>query len=127
MKLGYWDVYAKAAPARYMLWYKGQEYEDHLYTMASASDAERWQAEKNSMLETGVLLPNLPYLVDGDQTIAESSAINRYLGRKLDLDCSEEKKVLRDQLETVFEQNMFGVYRRFAYKHYCMHAHGDIF
>ncbi|VDP94899.1 unnamed protein product [Echinostoma caproni] len=56
--------------------YLGEAYEDRLY---GHDDIEKWKAQKYSL---GLELPNLPYYIDGDLKITQSSAILRYLAEK---------------------------------------------
>ncbi|XP_063694851.1 glutathione S-transferase Mu 2-like [Bolinopsis microptera] len=50
---------------------------------------KRWADEK---FESGLDLPNLPYLIDGDIKVTQTVAICRYLGRKFGLVPGDDEK-----------------------------------
>ncbi len=58
-----------------MLAYSGVPFENFTYT-----DGDKWF--KEDKLHLGLDFPNLPYLVDGEYNLTESSAIQRYIIRK---------------------------------------------
>merc|ERR1719350_1202923 len=108
MKLGYWPIYARAAPIRYMLWYGDKKYTEKIY-----ESFDEWGADKAKMIEKKILLANLPYLeTDCGKTIAETAAIVKFLARKFKLiGKTEEELILQDQLDSYFEDLMKGVYK----------------
>ena len=74
--LSYWGgIRGSAQPARYVLEYAQIPYEQTLYT-----NDDDWFVRDKSSLST--LLPNLPYIKDGDLILTEHDAIVRYLARK---------------------------------------------
>ena len=75
MKLGYWAFRGAGHISRLSLAYSGLEWEDVKHV-----DREKWQAEEKAGL--GMDFPNLPYLIDGDFKLSESSAIPRYVLKK---------------------------------------------
>ena len=79
--LGYWKIRGLAQPARYMLAYSGVDYEDKQYEQGEGPEFCRkvWSEVKPTMPHD---FPNLPYLIDGDVAITESSAIYRYIINK---------------------------------------------
>lgn len=50
---------------------------------------EEWDALKNNL---GLNFPNLPYLIDDEVKLSQSSAILRYLGRKHKLNGKNDKE-----------------------------------
>ena len=72
IKLGYWGIRAKAQIPRLLLAYTGAQWENVAY-----SDPAKWFGDDK--LNLGLDFPNLPYLIDGDVKISESSAIERYI------------------------------------------------
>lgn len=72
MKLGYWGVRGRAQVPRLLLAYSGVEFEDHHYT-----DPSKWAGQDK--LQLGLNFPNLPYLIDGDYNLTESTAIQSYI------------------------------------------------
>lgn len=97
MKLGYWNIRGFAAPIRYLLAYKEVEFEDKLYDFGPPPDFDRseWLEEK---FDLELDFPNLPYLIDGDVKMSQSTAILRYLARKFDLVGSTDGEQLRVEL-----------------------------
>ncbi|XP_046839861.1 glutathione S-transferase Mu 1-like [Xenia sp. Carnegie-2017] len=97
--LGYWNMRGLAQPIRFLLAYTSTEYEDKRYTCGPPPDYNRedWLKEKENL---GLDFPNLPYFIDGDTKITQSSAIIRYIARKHNL-CGEtdEEKAIVDMIE----------------------------
>ncbi|GFU57897.1 glutathione S-transferase Mu 1 [Nephila pilipes] len=84
--LGYWDIRGLAEPVRYLLHYKKVSFEDKRY-----STYDSWQIDK---FRLNLDFPNLPYYIDENVKLTQSTAILRYLARKHDLDgATEEEKV----------------------------------
>lgn len=75
VKLCYWGIRGLAQTPRLLLAYSGVEFEDYHYT-----DSDKWFQEDK--LHLGLDFPNLPYLVDGEFNITESTAIHRYIIKK---------------------------------------------
>ncbi|ELT96264.1 hypothetical protein CAPTEDRAFT_21681 [Capitella teleta] len=88
--LAYWDIRGLAQPARLLLEYVGEDYEDKKYVCGPAPDFDRscWMDVKHTL---GFDFPNLPYLIDGDIKITQSNAILRYIARKHNLCGTTEK------------------------------------
>merc|ERR1711941_33879 len=96
MILGYWDLGGRATVARYILAASGKKWEDKRH------NRDTWTATKTDMIKNGVDLPNLPYLIDGDRTIAETSAVVRYLGRKCGFTAkTESEQIFEDQTDSI--------------------------
>ncbi len=75
IQFGYWGIRGRAQVIRLLLTYTGLDWEDTIY-----SDPTKWFANDKQTL--GLDFPNLPYLIDGDLKISESSAILRYVAVK---------------------------------------------
>ena len=75
VKLGYWGIRGLAQIPRLLLAYSGVEFEDVLYT-------ERGAWFDNDKKTLGLSFPNIPYLLDGDFSLTESFAIQRYIVRR---------------------------------------------
>lgn len=73
--VGYWGVAGLGNQIRYLLSYLNVNFEDKLYT-----EQDQWF--KNDKTGLGIPLPNLPYLIDGDFKLSESTAIIRYIPKK---------------------------------------------
>jgi glutathione S-transferase len=92
VKLGYWGIRGLAHVPRLLLSHAGVEFEDQLYT-----EAPKWFGEDKVNL--GLSFPNIPYLIDGEFNLTESTAIQRYIinryGKKelLGKDAKDEARV----------------------------------
>ncbi|CAG2173804.1 unnamed protein product [Oppiella nova] len=75
--LGYRDIRGLGQPIRYLLTYAGVEFVDRRY-----GSTEDWLLDKHAL---GLQFPNLPYYIDSDKKLTQSTAIMRYLGRKYGL------------------------------------------
>ncbi|KAJ6646449.1 Glutathione S-transferase 2 [Pseudolycoriella hygida] len=95
--LAYWDVRGLASNIRNLLHYKEVEFEDKLYKIGPAPDYDtsEWISAKPTL---GLDFPNLPYYIDGDVKLSQSTAILRYLGRKYDLVGDNEAQTQRIEL-----------------------------
>lgn len=74
-KFGYWGVRGAGQVIRFLLGYTKTPFEDVLY-----SAREKWFDEDKKNL--GFDFPNLPYLIDGDFKLTESTAIMHYVINK---------------------------------------------
>ena len=74
MEFGYWGIKGLAEPIRLIAAYTGVELKEH-----NPASREAWGVEKAAF---GAPFANLPYLVDGDFKVTESSAIPVYLAHK---------------------------------------------
>jgi len=86
----YWKIRGLAQPARLLLNYVGEEFEDKQYEQGDGPgfSTECWTSVKTSL---GLDFPNLPYYIDGDIKITQSNAILRYIARKHNLLGENEK------------------------------------
>lgn len=76
--LGYWDIRGLGEPIRYLLHFKGVDFEDKRYYTHPS-----WMVEKFTL---GLDFPNLPYFIDENVKISQSKTILRYLAKKYDLE-----------------------------------------
>ncbi|GFS39619.1 glutathione S-transferase Mu 1 [Nephila pilipes] len=86
--LGYWNIRGLAEPVRYILYYKNVDFVDKRYQ----SGKDDWIKEKFTL---GLDFPNLPYYIEGDLKLTQSSAILRYVARKYGLDGKDDQEKLR--------------------------------
>jgi glutathione S-transferase len=70
--LGYWNIHGLAQPIRLLLAYTKTDFVDHM------PSRPEWAVEKAENAY-GLEFPNLPYFVDGDVKLSQSSAIMRHL------------------------------------------------
>jgi len=82
--LGYMPIRGAAQPIRFLLAYVGQEYEEKRYEFGPPPTYEKtaWLKEKFNL---GLDFPNLPYYMDGDVKLTQSSGILRYIASKHNL------------------------------------------
>ncbi|UYV82333.1 GSTM3 [Cordylochernes scorpioides] len=124
--LGYWDLRGLGSPLRYLLHHVGQDFEDQLYTFGPAPDYSRdsWLSVKYTL---GLDFPNLPYYIDGEVKLTQSTAILRYLARKHGLNGkTEEENQQLDLLEQQFDDLRWGVVR-LCYDPNCNNLKDDYF
>ena len=78
--LGYWDIRGLAEPARLMFEFLEIPYEDKRYVCGDAPNYDRscWLDIKPTL---GLPFPNLPYFIDGETKLTESSAILKHIAR----------------------------------------------
>jgi glutathione S-transferase len=70
--LGYWKIRGLAQPLRHLLSYTGLEFQEVQY-----DNREKWFQEDK--VNIGLDFPNIPYLIDGDFKLTESTAIAKYI------------------------------------------------
>ncbi|XP_018027524.1 glutathione S-transferase Mu 4-like [Hyalella azteca] len=92
--LGYWAIRGLAQVPRYMLVFAEVEFEEKQYTWGTAPDFDRgeWTSVKDNL---GLEFPNLPYFIDGEVKMTESSAITKHLARRYNLLGSTEEEHIR--------------------------------
>ena len=80
-------MHQRAQAIRLLLEFTGTEFEDRKLTMEGAPTYSKacWTDIKDKL---GLDFPNLPYFIDGDVKITQSTAILRYIARKHGL-CGE--------------------------------------
>ncbi|GIY57603.1 glutathione S-transferase Mu 1 [Caerostris darwini] len=89
--LGYWDLRGLAEPIRYLLHYVKVDFEDKRYQFTQ----DGWQKDKFAL---GLDFPNLPYYMEGDVKLTQSTAILRHLARKHGLDGKDAEQKLKVSL-----------------------------
>ena len=79
--LGYWKIRGLAAQIRYILHYANVDFTDCQYEQGDAPDFSResWFSVKSTL---GLDFPNLPYWIDSDVKLTETSAITKYVCKK---------------------------------------------
>jgi glutathione S-transferase len=96
--LGYWRVRGRGQVPRLLLAYTGAVWEDVQYT-----SPEQWFGNDKQSLQLS--FPNLPYLIEGDFRITETSAICTYI-----IERSARKELLgRNAQERALVLNVVGV------------------
>jgi len=90
--LGYWTLRGRGEPIRNLLHFADVKFEDKHYT-----GMEEWGKDKEAL---GLDFPNLPYYIDGDRKITETTAIMSYLARKYKLDGGCEDNRIRVDMAT---------------------------
>jgi Glutathione S-transferase, N-terminal domain/Putative lumazine-binding len=93
---GYWKIRGLGSPIKYLLEYLGVPYEEKLYDYGDGPEfnTDSWNKEKFNL---GMDFPNLPYLIDGDLKISESSAILRYIANQYGESINFSGKTLEDK------------------------------
>ncbi|KAJ6646585.1 Glutathione S-transferase Mu 3 [Pseudolycoriella hygida] len=89
--LGYWNVRGLTSPIRNLLHFTETEYEEKLYGFRD-EERKEWLADKSTL---DLDFPNLPYYIDGNVKLTQSTAILRYLGRKFNLIGDNEEQTQR--------------------------------
>lgn len=81
--LGYWKIRGLVANLRYQAIYSDIEINQVDYVQGPGPEFSRdaWMSVKHSL---GFDFPNLPYLIDGETKLTETSAIHYYLAQKYD-------------------------------------------
>lgn len=96
--LGYWRIRGRGQIPRLLLAYTGAVWEDVQYT----SPVQWFGGDKETL---GLDFPNLPYLLEGDLKISETSAIISYIVER-----SNQKELLGKNLhDRALVQNIDGV------------------
>ncbi|KAM7539430.1 hypothetical protein Aperf_G00000056367 [Anoplocephala perfoliata] len=85
--LGYFNIRGLAEHIRMLLHYLGVKYEDKIY------NREEWFAEK---FKLGMDFPNVPYYIDGDFKVTQTSAIIEYIADSHDMipTCKKRRAML---------------------------------
>jgi len=95
----YWNIRAVGQPIRMLLEYSGQEYEDKTYFISlplGPDSKKEWHQVRDAV---GLDFPNLPYYIDGNVKLTNSSTIIRYIANKHNLaGRTEEEKAKVDML-----------------------------
>lgn len=96
--LAYWKIRGMAAGMQYLFRHLGVEYNFKTYESNYTNQVVDNSAWLNEKFTLGMSFPNLPYIVDGDYKITESSACYEYICAKwkpeyLGRDSAEKGKV----------------------------------
>ncbi|XP_067951007.1 glutathione S-transferase Mu 1-like [Watersipora subatra] len=112
--LGYWEIRGLAHSIRLLLHYKEAEFVNKMYPQGPPPDFSReaWYSEKFNL---GLDFPNLPYYIDGDVKLTETSAIFAYLGRKYNLCGSTEDARVRNDMVYSVQDSHRSAYVRLSY------------
>eukprot|EP00448_Togula_jolla_P018103 CAMPEP_0170590778 /NCGR_PEP_ID=MMETSP0224-20130122/12050_1 /TAXON_ID=285029 /ORGANISM="Togula jolla, Strain CCCM 725" /LENGTH=310 /DNA_ID=CAMNT_0010914595 /DNA_START=46 /DNA_END=979 /DNA_ORIENTATION=+ len=95
LTIGYWDIRGLAAPLRMICTYAGADFESVEYDVTGEP---AWGKDKPGLKEKNAMI-NLPYILDGDRVITQSTACFLYLGRKFKIDGkTEEASCINDQV-----------------------------
>ncbi|VDL58054.1 unnamed protein product [Hymenolepis diminuta] len=102
--LGYWNIRGLAEQIRLLLRYLKVEYQEKLYEPGPAPDYDRreWMADKFNL---GLSFPNLPYYIDGDFKISQSSAILEYIADRHDMvsNCKKQRAILHMLMNSILD------------------------
>ncbi|VDN98903.1 unnamed protein product [Rodentolepis nana] len=94
--LGYWDIRGLAEPIRLLLRHLGADFKDKIYIIGDGPvyPPKEWLDEK---FKLGLEFPNLPYYIDGDFKLTQSSAILEYIAEVHNMvpSCVKQRAVLR--------------------------------
>ncbi|GFR33338.1 glutathione S-transferase Mu 1 [Trichonephila clavata] len=85
---GYWDMRGYGEPIRFLLHYKKIDFEDKRYNVNTGD----WLKDKFNL---GLDFPNLPYYIEDDLRITQSTTIIQYLARKYGMDGKDERQKVR--------------------------------
>lgn len=97
LTIGYWDIRGLAAPLRMMCEYAGTNYENKTYEVSGEPDQwdrSAWLDVKPALQVKNPMM-NLPYILDGDNTIVQTNACFLYLGRKFHLNGKNENDLCK--------------------------------
>jgi len=98
--LGYWDIRGNTEAIRLVLTYAGIDFNDKRYSFVKGEEPRaQWFAEKFTL---NLPFPNLPYWVEGDLKITQSTAILRHAARKAGLTAKNETE--QTKLEALEQQ-----------------------
>jgi len=93
--LGYWDLRGLCEPIRLLLAYTGTDYEERNF-----KDRSEWESVKPTL---GLDWPNLPYFIDGEVKLSQSTAILRHIARQHGLSGKSEAEMRR--IDLVLDQS----------------------
>ena len=78
LTLVYWDLQGVTEPIRLFLNYLKVPYDEK-----NIQSDEEWATEQDNLKKAGLLMPNLPHIIDGDFKLSESEAIPWYIANKV--------------------------------------------
>lgn len=96
MQLGYWKIQGRTQPIRMLLAYLKADYKEN------NPNAKEWFKNRHKMQ---LNFPDLPYLIDGDMRMTETTAIVDYLLHKYD----KSYLLGKDPMEKIHHRMIFDV------------------
>ena len=96
---GYWEDRGQGQVSRLLLAYTGAAWKDVKYT-----SPDQWYAKDKTQL--GLPFPNLPYLIDGDIKLTETTAIRRYIPKRF----GKPELLGKDLKDEAVVDNLLGVF-----------------
>lgn len=111
LTLAYWGIKFRLEPIRWLMHHIGEEFNE-----VNPEQAE-WPAQKAALKADGMPFPNLPYLIDGDFKLCESSAIPVYIVRKYNkpelMGASAQDRARHAELTSFLSDSVSGVFKAF--------------
>ncbi|KAM7539384.1 hypothetical protein Aperf_G00000056594 [Anoplocephala perfoliata] len=111
--LGYWNTRGFTEPIRLLLHYLGVEFKEKSYKFGPAPDFDTnmWLSEK---FKLGLDIPNLPYYIDDDINLTQSSAILKYIADAHGMipNCKKQRAILHMLQDAIVDF-------RFSYRAVC--------
>merc|ERR1711935_236450 len=82
-KFAYWNCQGLGQPVRMVLKFNNEAYEDTAYDLRTPDDWHK--IAKSKLGSEGLPFPNLPYYIDGDIKLSQSSTVLKHVGRKYNM------------------------------------------
>lgn len=107
VETAYWKIRGLGAPLRMLLSHAGANYKDVTYEVVQKEDGSYdrscWFSVKPALQAKNPLM-NLPYVVDGDRVVTQSTSCLTYFGRKYKLSGANDDELTR--VEQILAQAM---------------------
>lgn len=116
--LAYWKIQGLACPARMMLMYAKQDFNNVMYEQKAKGDGydiSEWSDVKYTL---GFAFPNLPYLIDSktNAQFTESRTIYRYIARQFKIGVQEDPQLaIADEIQGKIHDQIRGPFVKLAY------------